>query len=60
MSFDETETPKSPRSRRAVATALVMAYNKWFTGTVLGRDSRIKAMLNLPIDDPDATLETIR
>ena len=24
MSFDETDTPKSPRTRRAVATALVM------------------------------------
>jgi uncharacterized protein len=43
-----------------IATALIMAYNKWFTKTVLGRDRRIKSMLCLPINDPDAALETIR
>lgn len=46
----------SPR----IATALIMAYNKWFTEKVLGRDPRIKTMLGLPITDPDAAIETIR
>ncbi|MFI5783083.1 amidohydrolase family protein [Nocardia sp. NPDC051570] len=43
-----------------IAVALTMAYNKWFVGTVLGKDPRIKSMLSLPISDPDAAVETIR
>ncbi len=58
--FPQTMLDLGMHPNPRIATALVMAYNKWFTGTVLGRDSRIKAMLNLPIEDPDATLETIR
>jgi hypothetical protein len=43
-----------------VATQLLMAYNAWFTDTVLGADPRIKTMLGLPIERPEAALETIR
>src|SRR5699024_123936 len=44
----------------AVATQLMMAYNRWFTETVLSADGRIKTMLGLPFEDPDACLRTIR
>lgn len=43
-----------------IATALMIAYNKWFTRTILGKDPRIKTMLGLPFEDPDASLDTIR
>jgi predicted TIM-barrel fold metal-dependent hydrolase len=42
------------------ATQLMMAYNRWFTETVLPAEPRIKTMLGLPFDDPDASLRTIR
>ena len=45
---------------KAVATQLMMAYNRWFTETVLPADDRIKTMLGLPFDDPEASLRTIR
>lgn len=43
-----------------VATQLLMAYNRWFTETILPRDDRIKTMLGLPFENPDASLRTIR
>ncbi|WP_370591420.1 amidohydrolase family protein [Saccharopolyspora montiporae] len=43
-----------------VATQLMMAYNRWFTETVLSGEGRIKTMLGLPFEDPDASLRTIR
>jgi predicted TIM-barrel fold metal-dependent hydrolase len=39
---------------------LMMAYNEWFTKTILGKDSRFITMLGLPFEDPDACLETIQ
>jgi predicted TIM-barrel fold metal-dependent hydrolase len=58
--FPQTMLGIGTHPHKAVATALIMAYNKWFANSVLGRDPRIKSMLNLPIEDPDAALETIR
>ncbi|GAB2745383.1 amidohydrolase family protein [Salinifilum aidingensis] len=46
--------------QQSVATQLMKAYNSWFTETILSADGRIKTMLGLPFDDPDASLETIR
>lgn len=43
-----------------VATQLMMAYNRWFTETILPADNRIKTMLGLPFENPDASLETIQ
>lgn len=43
-----------------VATQLLMAYNAWFTEAVLPADPRIKSMLGLPFEDPEASLRTIR
>jgi predicted TIM-barrel fold metal-dependent hydrolase len=45
---------------KQVAAQLLMAYNSWFTETILGADPRIKTMLGLPFDSPEATLRTIR
>jgi uncharacterized protein len=42
-----------------IATALLQAYNRWFTAEVLPREPRIKTMLGLPFEDPDACLATI-
>ncbi len=42
------------------ATALLMAYNEWFTSTILGPDPRIKTMLGLPFESPEASLSTVR
>ena len=42
------------------ATQLMMAYNRWFTEKILPADSRIKTMLGLPFENPDAALRTIR
>lgn len=42
------------------ATALMVAYNKWFTSTILGKDQRIKTMLGLPFENADASLDMIR
>jgi uncharacterized protein len=43
-----------------VATQLTMAYNAWFTETILPAEPRVKTMLGLPFENPDATLATIR
>jgi predicted TIM-barrel fold metal-dependent hydrolase len=42
-----------------VATALLQAYNRWFTAEVLPREPRIRTMLGLPFENPDACLQTI-
>ncbi|MDQ4115978.1 MAG: amidohydrolase [Actinomycetota bacterium] len=42
-----------------VATALLQAYNRWFTSEILPREPRVKTMLGLPFEDPDACLATI-
>ncbi len=44
----------------SAAVQLMMAYNRWFTSTILSAEPRIKTMLGLPIEDPDAALRTIR
>lgn len=43
-----------------IAVQINMAYNEWFTTTVLGKDPAIKTMIGLPFHDADASLETIR
>jgi hypothetical protein len=43
-----------------VATQLLMAYNRWFTETILPGEPRIKTMLGLPFEDPEASLRTVR
>jgi uncharacterized protein len=42
-----------------IASALIFAYNRWFTETILSRDERIKSLICLPFHDPDASLKTI-
>lgn len=42
-----------------IAVNLMKAYNKWFTTEVLPREPRIKTMLGLPFEDPEACMETI-
>jgi predicted TIM-barrel fold metal-dependent hydrolase len=43
-----------------VATQLLMAYNRWFTETILPSEPRIKTMLGLPFENPEASLRTVR
>jgi hypothetical protein len=43
-----------------VALQLLNAYNEWFTETILSSEPRIKSMLAVPFENPDATLATIR
>jgi uncharacterized protein len=42
-----------------IATALIFAYNRWFTETILPREKRIKSLICLPFHDPEASLKTI-
>lgn len=42
-----------------IATALLQAYNRWFCAEVLPREPRIRTMLGLPFENPDACLATI-
>jgi predicted TIM-barrel fold metal-dependent hydrolase len=39
---------------------LTFAYNRWFTSRILGKDPRIKSMLALPFNSPEACLRMIR
>ena len=41
-------------------TQLIVAYNRWFTERILSADSRIKSMLALPFNNPEACLRVIR
>lgn len=43
-----------------IATALTFAYNRWFTKTILSRERPLRALLSLPFEDPQASLETVR
>ncbi len=43
-----------------IATALTFAYNRWFTKTILPGEKRLKALLSLPFNDPQASLEMVR
>ncbi|WAP53821.1 amidohydrolase family protein [Streptomyces sp. S465] len=45
---------------KGIAVQLMKAYNRWFVENVLPKDPRIKTMLGLPFEDPQASLETIR
>ncbi|HEX4076974.1 MAG TPA: amidohydrolase family protein [Candidatus Acidoferrales bacterium] len=42
-----------------IATAMMFAYNRWFTETILPREERVKTLLSLPFHDPDACLKMI-
>jgi hypothetical protein len=42
-----------------IATAMMFAYNRWFTETILPRETRVKTLLSLPFHDPDASLQMI-
>ncbi|MEI9811836.1 MAG: hypothetical protein WDO18_03810 [Acidobacteriota bacterium] len=41
-------------------TQLMFAYNRWFSSRILGHDPRIKSLLALPFNSPEACLRTIR
>jgi hypothetical protein len=41
-------------------TQLMFAYNRWFSTRILGHDPRIKSLLALPFNSPEACLRTIR
>jgi predicted TIM-barrel fold metal-dependent hydrolase len=43
-----------------IAVQLMTAYNRWFTEHILPKDKRIKTMLGLPFEDPQAAIETVR
>ena len=43
-----------------IETQLIIAYNRWFTERILSADSRIKSMLALPFNNPEACLRVIR
>lgn len=43
-----------------ISTELLAAYNRWFTEKILPEDPRIKAMIGLPFENPDACVQTIR
>jgi uncharacterized protein len=43
-----------------IAAQLVLAYNRWFVKDILPKDSRMRSLLALPFEDPDACLKTIR
>ena len=42
-----------------IATAMMFAYNRWFTETILPREKRVKTLLSLPFHDPDACMKMI-
>ena len=43
-----------------IEVALARAYNRWLTEVVLPGSPRIKSMLYLPFNDPDASYKTVR
>ncbi len=43
-----------------IAVQLVLAYNSWLVKTILPHDQRLRTLLSLPVEDPDACLRTIR
>jgi hypothetical protein len=42
-----------------IATAMMFAYNRWFTETILPREKRVKTLLSLPFHDPDACMKMV-
>jgi predicted TIM-barrel fold metal-dependent hydrolase len=42
-----------------IATAMMFAYNRWFTETILPREKRVKTLLSLPFHDPSACMKMI-
>lgn len=42
-----------------IATALTFAYNRWFTKNILPKDKRIRSMLALPFENPQACLRMV-
>jgi predicted TIM-barrel fold metal-dependent hydrolase len=42
-----------------IATAMTFAYNRWFTRTILPRETRVKTLLSLPFHDPEACMKMI-
>ena len=43
-----------------VENQLITAYNRWFTERILAHEARVKSMLALPFNSPEACLRTIR
>ena len=43
-----------------IETQLIMAYNRWFTERILAQEPRVKSLLALPFNSPEACLRTIR
>jgi predicted TIM-barrel fold metal-dependent hydrolase len=43
-----------------VEVALARAYNRWLTGRVLAVEPRIRSMLYLPFNDPEAALQMVK
>ena len=43
-----------------IEIALAQAYNRWLTQNVLSSEPRIKSMLYLPFNDPEATYKTVQ
>ena len=43
-----------------IEVALARAYNRWFTEKVLPSNSRIRTMLYLPFNDPEATYQMVK
>jgi hypothetical protein len=39
---------------------MTFAYNRWFTDTILPRETRVKSLLCMPFHDPDACMKTIQ
>ncbi|WP_241032468.1 amidohydrolase family protein [Rhodococcus pseudokoreensis] len=42
-----------------IAVPLLKAYNRWFVEHILPKDPRIKSLIALPFEDPQACLETV-
>jgi uncharacterized protein len=42
-----------------IATALTLAYNKWFTKNILSKDEKLRSLLALPFEDPAACIRMI-
>jgi uncharacterized protein len=44
----------------AIEVAWARAYNRWLVETILSQEPRIKSMLYLPFNDPDATYQMVK
>ena len=43
-----------------IAVQLVVAYNRWLVENILPHDPRIRTLLSLPVENPEACLRTIK